>query len=138
MTERFKASAKLVVISESRNGRRRYDKASKRTLVEACLQPNVSIAAMALANGVNANLLRKWIEHYRGNLKYGITPSDAKHPVKSSNAFIPVVAMKRQVELGAFQLEAELPNGVKIKFGSHGHHEMTMFLQTLCTLPCSD
>lgn len=44
-----------------RNGRRRYDAASKERLVSACLRPGASISGLALAHGVNANLLRKWV-----------------------------------------------------------------------------
>lgn len=43
------------------NGRRRYDAASKERLVSACLRPGSSISGLALAHGVNANLLRKWV-----------------------------------------------------------------------------
>lgn len=44
-----------------RNGRRRFDAASKARLVSACLRPGASISGLALAHGVNANLLRKWV-----------------------------------------------------------------------------
>ena len=44
-----------------RNGHRRYDAASKERLVSACLRPGSSISGLALAHGVNANLLRKWV-----------------------------------------------------------------------------
>jgi transposase-like protein len=30
-------------------------------VIEACRRPGVSIAAIALANGLNANMLRKWV-----------------------------------------------------------------------------
>src|SRR5580692_2024001 len=39
---------RLEVVGVLRNGRRRYDPASKRRLVEACLQPGVSLAGLAL------------------------------------------------------------------------------------------
>ena len=35
-------------------------------VVAACLQPGVSMAAVALANGLNANLLRRWVKAVRG------------------------------------------------------------------------
>jgi transposase len=44
-----------------RNGRRRFDAASKERLVSACLRSGSSISGLALAHGVNANLLRKWV-----------------------------------------------------------------------------
>lgn len=51
---------KLRVRLVGRNGRRRYDPASKDRLVAACLEPGVSVSRLALEHGVNANLLRKW------------------------------------------------------------------------------
>ena len=44
-------------------GRRRgrYSDEFKRQVMAACKQPGVSTSAVALANGLNANLLRRWI-----------------------------------------------------------------------------
>ena len=53
---------KLRVRLVGRNGRRRYEPASKDRLVAACLEPGVSVSRLALEHGVNANLLRKWIK----------------------------------------------------------------------------
>ena len=43
-------------------GRRRgrYSDEFKRNVMAACKQPGISTAAVALANGLNANLLRRW------------------------------------------------------------------------------
>jgi transposase len=41
--------------------RRRYTEEFKARVSEECRQPGVSIASVALANGLNANLLRKWV-----------------------------------------------------------------------------
>ena len=62
---------RLEVVGVLRNGRRRYDPGSKRRLVEACLQPGVSLAGVAMQHGVNANLLRKWVagqQRQQGNV----------------------------------------------------------------------
>ena len=45
--------------------KRRHSEEYKDELVRACAEPGVSVAGIALANGVNANLLRKWM-HARG------------------------------------------------------------------------
>lgn len=42
--------------------RRTYSEDFKAQVVAACLQPGVSIAGVALANGLNANLLRRWVK----------------------------------------------------------------------------
>ena len=57
-------------------GRRRgrYSEAFKAQVITAARQPGVSTAADALANGLNANLLRRWISE-----------SDAPRPMTRSN-----------------------------------------------------
>lgn len=44
---------------------RRHSEEFKRQVIEACLQPGVSVAAIALANGLNANYLRRWVREHR-------------------------------------------------------------------------
>jgi transposase len=44
-----------------RRGRRRHPPEFKLRIVQACQQPGVSIAAVALANGLNANMVCKWV-----------------------------------------------------------------------------
>lgn len=48
-------------------GRRhaRYSDEFKRQVVAACLAPGVSKAAIALANGLNANMLRRWVRPHQ-------------------------------------------------------------------------
>lgn len=65
MRERAAARVEGLIVGHSRDGRCRYSEAGKLELIRACLQPGVSVAGSALANGVNANLLRKWIQQYR-------------------------------------------------------------------------
>lgn len=45
--------------------RRRHSPEFKAEVIAACLQPGVSIAAIALANQLNANFLRGWVKAYR-------------------------------------------------------------------------
>lgn len=61
MSERVVDLVPGLVRGQKCNGRCVYDKQAKRELVRRCQQPGVSVAAMALAHGLNANLLRKWI-----------------------------------------------------------------------------
>ena len=42
------------------NGRRYFSAAHKRAVVQKCLVPGASLAAVALSCGFNANLVRKW------------------------------------------------------------------------------
>jgi transposase-like protein len=50
-----------VVATSQRRRRRRHSPEFRTRVIEACRQPGVSIASVALANGLNANLLRKWV-----------------------------------------------------------------------------
>jgi transposase len=45
--------------------RRRHAPQFRAQVVAACLQPGVSISAVALANGLNANLVRRWVKEHR-------------------------------------------------------------------------
>jgi transposase-like protein len=44
-----------------RRRRRRHSAAFKAAVVKECMRPGVSIAAVALAHSLNANMLRKWV-----------------------------------------------------------------------------
>jgi len=58
-----------LVRGHRRDGRCQYDKSAKRELVRRCLEPGVSLAATALAHGLNANLLRKWVDGLGGRVR---------------------------------------------------------------------
>ena len=74
-------------------GRRhaRYSDEFRHQVVEACLAPGVSKAAIALANGLNANMLRRWVVE-ASRCRDG-QPGKSKMPplpAKVSPDFIPV------------------------------------------------
>jgi transposase len=54
-------SGRLGVTKVLRNGKRRFDPVEKERLIDAALEPGVSVAGLALAHGINANQLRNWI-----------------------------------------------------------------------------
>lgn len=76
----------LLIPEESSSGRRRrrrYTDEYKARLVAQCQQPHVSVAAIALSHGINANLLRKWIRE-QGDAGRIVSPaSHALVPAKS-------------------------------------------------------
>ena len=47
--------------ADSRRRRRLHSDEFKADAVAACMQPGVSMAAVAMAHGINANLLRRWV-----------------------------------------------------------------------------
>src|SRR6266545_554128 len=52
----------------NRTGRRTYTLDYKLDVVRRCRAPGVSVAAVALAHGINANLVRRWIVRHQGAL----------------------------------------------------------------------
>ena len=60
-----------LVAKPGRRTRRRHSEEFKRQVVEACMQPGVSVAAVALANGLNANYLRQWVKAHRESAGQG-------------------------------------------------------------------
>src|SRR6185312_7265459 len=78
----------LRVIGKSVDGKNRYDRDSKRKLIEACQKPGASVAGLALKAGVNANQLRKWmsLDRIKTRFRSAGQPAPASTP-----AFVPVL-----------------------------------------------
>ena len=155
--------SELRVVSQSRDGRRRYDEKGKRALVEAALRPGVSVARLAQEHGVNANLLRKWITKYlleRESSRCAraaqdgavvVDPGDGVqvhdgvpatvHSEAPAPAFVPVVAAAATPSVApapiAFALRVRLPNGVEFNLGQAGIDELGTLVQMFGRLPCS-
>jgi len=75
------------------SGRRRgrYRDEFKRQIVTACREPGVSTAAIALANGLNANMVRRWVVEstQRSDCQIAKLPTPLL-PDRTNPAFIPV------------------------------------------------
>jgi transposase len=91
--------------------RRKHSAEFKTRLIEACSQPGVSSAAIALANGLNANLLRRWVNdaERRGSV---VTASGAAPAPRPAPEFVPL-------QLPAPQAQADIRielhrNGVNV------------------------
>jgi transposase len=66
----------------NRTGRRTYSLDYKRDVVRQCSEPGVSVAAVAMQNGINANLVRRWMVRQRRELMPASTkPQSAMLPV---------------------------------------------------------
>ncbi len=133
---------RLEVVGVLRNGRRRYDPASKRRLVEACLQPGVSLAGVAMQHGVNANLLRKWVAGQQRQHGNGVAVGGAIEC--ATEVFVPVVELcgvagapeppvpplvrdhvqptkaEDHTDPPAPRLTVEMPNGVRLRLECTG------------------
>ncbi len=58
----------------NRTGRRTYTPEYKLDVMRQCDGTGISVAAVALAHGINANLMRRWIVH----LQRAVTASTAR------------------------------------------------------------
>lgn len=138
MTEKDTELSRSLVVGRKRDGRCCYDKEAKRELIEACLQPGVSVARMALQHGINANLLRTWITRSQreGQASVALQPS-GKNVLSTTSPFVPVVQVKASAKTSPLSLGAEMPNGVKLDLSNFGLDDLSLILKLLCRLPCS-
>ena len=56
-----------------RRTRRKHSAEFKASVVRACQQPGVSMASVALANGLNATMVRKWVIAAEGGVALGMS-----------------------------------------------------------------
>ena len=79
---------------------RRHAPEFRARVIAACVQPGVSIAAVALANGLNANFLRSWVKAHRDQLQsdiaIGVESASGRVPAKRSTPPLPLVPVRVQ------------------------------------------
>lgn len=96
------------------------------------MRPGVSVAALALRHGINANLLRTWMRRHQARPEMGALITVAPLP-----AFIPVVPAKAVAQTGLPGLTNHLANRVRLEVGPMEAHSLAMLLQHLHALPYS-
>ena len=93
--------------------RRHHPEEFKQAVIAACCEPEASVAGIALANGVNANQVRRWMRECgigAPTQRVAISPAPAMAP-----AFIPVPLAPAPVESPAIRIEIRRGNAaVKI------------------------
>lgn len=136
MTEQITELKQRLVVSRKRDGRCCYDPQAKRELIEAGMQPGVSVAKLALAHGINANLLRTWMTKYQ---RQSLAGGSMQRSTAAPAPFIPVVpvgAHRSPVPLPEFA--ARLPNGVRLEWSALPADQLAHVLHLLSILPCFD
>ena len=140
MMENDTELSRRLVVGHRRDGRCCYDKEAKEELIEACLQPGVSVAHMALQQGINANLLRTWISKYRNRRgAVVVTQTPVTTVAAARSVFVPVIESQVQApaKSSPVQIGAQLPNGITLDLSGLSLDEMSSILRMLSTLPCS-
>lgn len=88
--------------------RRRYHpEAFKRSVIEACREPGASLARVALANGIHASQLRRWMRERGLELTTPETPP-AFIPLSMAPAAAPA-AIRIEIHRGDTLLKVEWP-----------------------------
>jgi len=117
-------------------------------LVEACLEPGISVARLALEHGVNANQLRKWVRKYQERQSANGQRSTGQLPDPS--AFIRVETSPAPAErhtggiasrpaglVPSARLQASMPNGVSLTLEGFDGRLLAVMIDALghCNVP---
>ena len=124
-------------VVDGRRRRRTHSAEFKAHVVAACLQPGVSIAAVAMANGINANLARRWVN--QGELvgdREGLgkpTSGALATPVESA-AFVPLQLPQTAARVAAADIRIELRRGatsISVHWPAHAACECAAWMREL-------
>lgn len=141
MTEIDTKLRSRLVIAHKRDGRCVYDRQAKQELAQECMKPGVSVSRMAMQYGVNANLLRKWIDQAALQQRSSVPLRLPRANAPLSPAFVEVQLAKHHMppdtSCDSVRMQARLPNGVGLEFGEATPHALTAVLHILSALPCS-
>jgi transposase-like protein len=92
--------------------RRTHSIEFKTDLVKMSHQPGISISAVALENGVNANQLRRWMKQFPVDAKLPVVPTPAKLvpvQVEPANIFPPNEEIQFDIRRGATRINIRWP-----------------------------
>ena len=113
---------------EAPRARRVHSAELKSKVLAECRRPGASVAAVALAHGLNANLLRRWVTQ---------AGSGADEPLRAARtaleAFVPV-AIENHAEVAVCNIDVEIKRGpmsVKIQWPMSAAAEFGAWLREL-------
>ena len=111
-----------LIASQRRDGYKRYNEAARSALVEQVVRGEHSIATLARVNGVNANLLHKWVGARHKPLRTTL-PKSHKDVTKTSPSMLPVIVKpslpySRSGDSAMIQFEVRCKRGTLIMSGN--------------------
>ena len=117
------------LVDTGRRRRRTHSAHFKAEAVGACQQPGISIAAVALARGLNAAMLHRWVkaaERSRNPIAIRTTVSSAR-----IESFVPVSLPSTPAE-GVIRIEVKRRGGtVSVEWPASAAHECALLLREL-------
>lgn len=140
-------------IKENRH-RRSYSKRFKAEIVAQCLEGSDSIASLALAHGMNPNVLHHWVTQHRrygmhdlgdlevANIAHVVAPknwvavsSNVVHQKVSKSVYEPGPTKAAKAGAQGITLELTGHNGVtaKLQWQGEGHVSLAQFMKALLT-----
>ena len=128
-------NTKIVEIP-GRRRRRIHSAEFKASLIEACRHSGVSIASVALANGLNANMLRKWVGEAERAEPHALRPRSFMHTENPSDdprspGFIPL-QLPMSAPVADIHIEfLRSGTSIKVKWPASAAAECGTWLQTL-------
>ena len=114
-----------------RRRRRRHSDEFKAAVIQECMRPGVSMAAVALAHGLNATMLRKWVTDGEHKL---VAPApmpapEPEAPQMPTPTFIPLALPAAAVD-GEIQIELQRAGtAVKIVWPAGAARECAAWLR---------
>ena len=120
------------VIETGRRRRRIHSAHFKAEAVGACQQSGVSIAAVALARGLNAAMLHRWVKQAeRSGRPIAIRTTAPSVAIENEEGFVPVPLPSNPVS-GAIRIEVRRRGGsVTVEWPTSAAHECALLLREL-------
>ena len=109
----------MAMEAPGRRRRRKHSEEFKASVIRACRQPGVSMASVALANGLNATMLRKWVVQAEQGAGAPRSSSTAMAQAEAKPAFVqmslpqPAASgdIRIEVQRGALRVAVSWPAG---------------------------
>ena len=120
------------IVGTGRRRRRSYSELFKAETVGECQQAGVSIAAIALARGVNASLVRRWVkEAEQSGIPIAIRRPESTAAIEGAPNFVPVTLPPNSVG-GAIRIKVQRRGGtVSMEWPASAAHECALLLREL-------
>lgn len=97
--------------SEDRKRRRRYSAQLKAQIMAECAAPGASVAQVAMAHGINANVVHRWRQWAREGGPRRQELSTATPVAAATEGFVPVVVSDAPAGAKAEEIHIELRRG---------------------------
>ena len=120
------------LVGTGRRRRRSHSELFKAETVGECQLPGVSIAAIALARGLNASVVRRWVnEAERSGIPIAIRGPGSALAIEGAPAFVPV-ALSSHVVGGSIRIKVRRRGGtVSVEWPASAAHECALLLREL-------